>query len=124
MFAIIATIILVFISILTVLLILGFPLGEFTMGGQNKILPKQLRMMAFFMLLLQVFFIMIILQVGGWIPLCFSYKVTRVVGIICAVFLSLNTIMNAVSYSKKEKYVMIPLCLIAAICFWITVVQM
>lgn len=41
-----------------------------------------------------------------------------------AAYLSLNTIMNMISKSRKEKYVMTPLSLIAGICFWITAFQM
>ena len=57
---------------------------------------------------------------GGLIPLWFSDKVTRTICIVMAVFLSLNTIMNFISKSKKEKYIMTPLSLVSAICFWIT----
>ena len=34
------------IAIMTVLVACGLPLGEFTMGGQHKILPKKFRVMA------------------------------------------------------------------------------
>ena len=34
--------------------------------------------------------------------------------------LPLNTVMNCISKSKKEKVVMTPLSLISAICFWVT----
>ena len=33
---------------------------------------------------------------------------------------NLNTVMNCISKSKKEKVVMTPLSLISAICFWVT----
>jgi len=41
-----------------------------------------------------------------------------------AIYLSFNTIMNFISKSKKEKYVMTPLSFVAAICFWITALKM
>lgn len=105
---------------LSVLLICGVPLGELTMGGQYKVFPKKLRIVLVIQLLIQIFFIVIILQMGGLIPLWFSDKVTRTICIVMAVFLSLNTIMNLISKSKKEKYIMTPLSLVSAICFWIT----
>ena len=37
---------------------------------------------------------------------------------------NVNTIMNFISKSKKEKYVMTPLSFVAAICFWITALKM
>ena len=111
------------VIILSILLICGLPLGELTTGGQYKVFPKKLRVLLFTQLVLQVFFVIVILQMGGLIPLWFSVKVTKIIGIIMAVYLSLNTIMNFISKSKKEKYIMTPLSLISAACFWITALQ-
>ncbi len=112
------------VIVLSLLIICGLPLGELTMGGQYKVFPKKLRMILVTQLVLQVFFVLIILQMGGFVPLYFSVKVTKIIGVVMAVYLSLNTFMNIVSKSKKEKYVMTPLSLIAAICFWITALKM
>ena len=93
------------------------------MGGQYKVFPKKLRFVLFTQLFLQVFFVIIILQMGGIIPLWFSYNVTRIISICMSIYLSLNALMNLVSKSKKERYIMTPLSLIAAICFWITTLK-
>lgn len=119
MFALIAAIIFSVISVVTVLLVLGFPLGEFAMGGQHRILPPKHKIMAFLMLVIQVFAIIIALQAGGYLPLWFSGRATRNICLVYAVFLSFNTIMNFFSRSKKERYVMTPLSFLAAICFWV-----
>ena len=111
------------IAIMTVLVACGLPLGEFTMGGQHKILPKKLRVAAVISVAIQIFAMIIILQAGGFIPLWLSFKVTKYICFFFAAYLSLNTIMNMISKSRKEKYVMTPLSLIAGICFWITVFQ-
>ena len=124
MFAIIGALLFSVIAILTVLVASGLPLGEFTMGGQYKILPKQFRIMAVIALAIQIFAILLILQAGGFIPLFFSFKITKYICFFFASYLSLNTIMNLVSKSKKEKFFMTPLSLIAAICYWITAFQM
>ena len=108
------------VIILSVLIICGLPLGELTMGGQYKVFPKKLRIVLVTQLILQIFFVIVILQMGGFIPLCFSEKVTKIICIVMAVYLSLNTVMNFVSKSKKEKCIMTPLSFIAAVCFWIT----
>ena len=108
------------VIILSFLIICGLPLGELTMGGQYRVFPKKLRIILVTQLILQIFFVVIILQMGGFIPLWFSGNVTRVICIIMAIYLSLNTFMNFISKSKKEKYIMTPLSLISAICFWIT----
>lgn len=74
-------------------------------------------------LILQVFFVLIILQMGEIIPLLFSYNVTKIIGIVMAIYLSVNTVMNLISKSKKEKYIT-PLSFVTAICFWITALKM
>ena len=112
------------VIILSVLLICGLPLGELTMGGQYKVYPDKLRIVLVVQLLLQAFFVIIILQAGEIMPLWFSENVTKIICTIMAVYLSLNTVMNLISKSKKEKYVMTPLSLMTAICFWITALNM
>lgn len=108
------------VIILSVLIICGLPLGELTMGGQYKVFPKKLRLVLVTQLILQIFFVIVILQMGGFIPLYFSEKATKIICIVMAMYLSLNTVMNFVSKSKKEKCIMTPLSFVAAVCFWIT----
>ena len=105
------------VIILSVLLICGLPLGELTMGGRYKVFPKKLRIVLVLQLVLQMFFVIIILQMGGIVPL---WNITKIICVIMAAYLSLNTVMNCISKSKKEKVVMTPLSLISAICFWAT----
>ena len=112
------------VIILSILIICGLPLGELTMGGQYKVFPPKLRIVLVTQLILQVFFVLIILQMGEFIPLWFSYNVTKIIGIVMAIYLSLNTVMNLISKSKKEKYIMTPLSFVTAICFWITALKM
>lgn len=124
MFAILGAVIFGVIATMTVLVACGLPFGEFTMGGQHKILPKNLRVAAVISVAIQFFTMIIILQAGGFIPLWFSFKVTKYICFFFAAYLSLNTIMNMISKSRKERFVMTPLSLIAGICFWITAFQM
>ena len=124
MFSILGAVLFGIITIMTVLVACGLPLGEFTMGGQHKILPKKFRVIAAISVAIQIFAMIIILQAGGFIPLWLSFKVTKYICFFFAAYLSLNTIMNMLSKSRKEKYVMTPFSLIAGICFWVTAFQM
>ena len=124
MFSILGPVIFGVIATMTVLVACGLPFGEFTMGGQHKILPKNLRVAAVISVAIQFFTMIIILQAGGFIPLWFSFKVTKYICFFFAAYLSLNTIMNMISKSRKERFVMTPLSLIAGICFWIAAFQM
>lgn len=45
MFAVIGACIFLVIMVMTLLVACGLPLGEFTMGGQHKVLSKQFRIM-------------------------------------------------------------------------------
>ena len=124
MFSILGAALFGLIATMTVLVACGLPLGEFTMGGQHKILPKKFRVMAVISVAIQIFAMIIILQAGGFISLWLSFKVTKYICFFFAAYLSLNTIMNMISKSRKERYVMTPLSLIATICFWITAFHM
>ena len=120
MTAIIGAIVLSVMIILSVLLICGLPLGELTMGGQYKVFPKKFKIILAIQLVLQIFFVAIILQTENFLPLWFSHDTTKVICIVMAVFLTLNTVMNFISKSKKEKYIMTPLSTVSAVCFWLT----
>ena len=119
MIAIIGAGVFLIVIVLSFLIVCGFPLGELTMGGQYKVFPKKLRIILVMQLILQIFFVVIVLQMGGLIPFWFSENATKIICIIMAVYLSFNTIMNFISKSKKEKYIMTPLSAISAVCFWI-----
>lgn len=123
MYSLIGAIIFTIMAIVAVLIACGLPLGEFTMGGQYRILPKKLRIMSFVCVIIQIFAVIIILQTGGFIKLWFTANITRYICFFFAIYLSLNTIMNYFSKSKKERYVMTPISLVAAICYWITAIK-
>ena len=120
MIAIIGASVFSVVIVLSFLIICGLPLGELTMGGQYKVFPKGLRIILVTQLIFQIFFVVIILQMGGFIPLWFSENTTKIICIVMAVYLSFNTVLNLISRSKKEKYIMTPLSAISAVCFWIT----
>ena len=103
------------VIILSILLVCCLPLGELTMGGRYKVFPKKLKIVLVLQLALQIFFVIIILQMGAIIPLWFSKTVTKRICIVMAVYLSLNTAINGISKSKKEKFIITPLSLISAI---------
>ena len=105
-FAIIGASALGIVIILSILMICGLPLGELTLGGQHKVFPGKMRLILLSQLILQVFFVVILLQKGGVMPLMFPFMVTKVISIVLAVYLSLNVFMNVFSKSKKERYIM------------------
>jgi hypothetical protein len=124
MATLLAVVLFAIMALMTALAVLGFPLGEFTMGGQHKILPVNFRIMGAISLAVQAFIIVILLQAGGYIGLWFSLGATKNICFVFAAYLSLNTLMNAISKSKKEKYVMTPLSALMAVCLWVVAVTL
>jgi len=119
-FSILGAVIFGIIVVLTVLVTLGLPLGEFTMGGKYKVIPPKMRLMSGASIIIQIVAILTILYVGKVILVGYTFKPAKGICIFFAVYLLLNSVMNFISHSKKEKYVMTPLALIASICFFIT----
>lgn len=113
-------ILLLAVAVMEILLIAGLPLGEFTMGGRYKVLPPVYRIFAASSVILQLFGAAMIIQGGGLMNMWFAVKVTKIICFVFAGFFAVNTVMNIISSSKKEKYVMTPLAAIEACCFAIT----
>lgn len=124
MYAIFAAIIFTSLTVLNLLIIFGAPLGEFTMGGKYKILPPEMKIPAIISLCTQIFAIIIVLQAGGIINLWFSNNVIAIICYVYSGYLIINTFMNLISKSKKEKYIMTPLSLVSALLFFITAFKM
>lgn len=110
--------------VLSIMMMFGAPLGDLTMGGQNRVLPKKMRLLMIPQFILQYFGMKTILQAGGIIPLKFSYKATKVISFIFTIYFVLNTIANFCSKSKKEKYISALISLVIAVCFGGTTLNM
>ncbi|GMA46961.1 hypothetical protein [Tetragenococcus muriaticus] len=120
--SIIVAIIFVFLAIFQELLTLGFPLGEFTLGGYYKVLPKKLRTISAISSLILLFMAIVVLK-HAKIFNGLDFLPTSILMWIITIALSLMTLANAISQSKKEKYTMTPLSGIAfLLCLYITLV--
>lgn len=105
---IIVAIIFLSIAVFQVLLSLGYPLGEFAMGGYFKVLPKKLRMISAvnaIILLLMAF----VFLVDSKVIIAYTFLPTNILVWAITIFLALNSIANLMSQSKKERLVMTPL---------------
>ncbi|ADC52334.1 hypothetical protein BpOF4_21694 (plasmid) [Alkalihalophilus pseudofirmus OF4] len=106
--SVIVAIFCVFVAVFQVLLSLGYPLGEFAMGGYYKVLPKKLRIVSAVNALILLFMGFIFLQhtkvLNG-----LGFLSTNILVWVITIFLGLNTIANLLSRSKKEKLIMSPL---------------
>ena len=110
------------IMILYVLLALGLPLGAYAMGGTYRVLPPRFRIATAVSAFVQLFAILVLLQLGNILSIGLPAGVAKGIGIFFGGYLILNTLMNAASKSKKERFLMTPLSAVAAFCFLYTAI--
>ena len=88
-------------------LVAGAPLGHFAWGGQNRVLPRNLRIGSVIAIVLYAGFAAIILQRAGivaWLP-----APVADIGIwVVLGYLVLGIPLNAISRSLPERYTMTP----------------
>ncbi|MCK0472478.1 hypothetical protein [Halalkalibacter sp. APA_J-10(15)] len=106
--SVIVAILFVSVAVFQVILSLGYPFGEFAMGGYYKVLPKKFRIVSAFNAVILLFMGLVFLQhtnVLNW-----SYFLsTNILVWVITIFLGVNTIANLISQSKKERLIMTPL---------------
>jgi hypothetical protein len=115
--AIIATGVLVLLICFQILLAAGLPLGRAAWGGEYRVLPASLRWGS----LLAVG----ILGLAGWMVLARAglvvpgagSRAVRIVIWILAGYFTLNFVMNLLSRSALERYIMTPVSGILVVCF-------
>lgn len=118
--SIVVTIMFVSIAVFQVLLSLGYPLGEFAMGGYYKILPKKFRVVSVVNAIILLFMSVVFLQHSNVLQ-GLNFIPTNILVWVITIFLGLNTIANLVSKSKKERIIMTPLSSIAfLLCLFIS----
>ncbi len=84
-------------------------------------MPSQMRIACAISVVIQLIAIMYLLQAGNVISIGLPFD--RGVCYLFTVYLMLNTVLNILSKSKKERLVMTPLSLITAICFGFTAIM-
>ena len=108
MSSIVVAILFAAIAVFQVLLSLGYPLGEFAMGGYYKVLPKKLRIIGVVNALILLFMGFVFLQHAN-VLVGVNILSTNILVWVITIYLGINTIANLISRSKKERFVMTPL---------------
>ncbi len=103
-------------ALLHFLLLLGAPLGEYVLGGKYKIVPKNRRFLNLIFFLLFTFLGAVYFQYTKKIPLYLPETVSLGIIILFTLFYAYGIIGNLkFTSSKKERYVMTPVCIISFI---------
>ena len=95
-------------------LIAGAPLGRYAWGGQHVQLPPRLRRASAVALLLYALFALLILERAGLSAWSTHHRVTQGGMWALVAYLALGALMNALSRSKPERYLMTPVALVLA----------
>lgn len=120
-FPLICAIITFFMSTLHILLLVGMPIGEYVLGGQNKVIPLNKRWINLVFALVFLFLGVFYLGKAAYIPFKLSVIPSKIVMIVYSLFLAYAIIGNTFfTKSKKEKVVMIPASIIGFACSFAT----
>lgn len=120
-FALTCSILTFLMSVLHILLSIGVPIGEYVLGGQNKVIPVNKRwvnvIFAFLFLILGVFYMGKVVSIPFWFPEIPS----KIIMIAYSLFLTYAIIGNLFfTKSKKERMIMIPASIIGFLSSFIT----
>jgi hypothetical protein len=119
MTAIIGAVLLLLVVVMSVVMIFKSPLKSLTSGGMFKLATAKGRAIFVVHLLLQIFFAILLLQLGHVMSAWFSHNITKIVGIVVAVYLTLNCLPGFLSKGKKGQIVMALLSIVVAVCYWL-----
>jgi hypothetical protein len=119
--AVLALALLAALAVFQGLLAAGLPLGRFAWGGQNDVLPANLRIGSVVSIALYAVFAVLILQAAGCLTLLPAGFVAVAIWVLAGYFV-LGIVLNAISRSRPERLVMTPVTvLLAAACLTLAV---
>lgn len=113
--ACLATAVLAVLAVFQVGLIAGAPLGHLAWGGQHKVLPPRLRIGSAVSVVLYGIFACVALARSGLIGPLISGTFTEVSSWVLCAYFAAGIVMNGISRSRPERFVMTPTTLVLAL---------
>jgi hypothetical protein len=110
-FALALTVVLAALAIFQLALIFGAPLGRFAWGGQHRVLPARLRIGSAVSILIYALIAIMAWDRVGAIDV-FPELFSEVAMWVIFAYFVLGIVMNAISRSKPERYVMVPVSIV------------
>lgn len=115
--AVIAAVLLALLIIFQVLLAAGLPLGRAAWGGEYSVLPANLRLGSVLAVVILGIGIIVVLARAGIIARGSGSRAVRVITWVFSGYFCLNILMNLLSKSPPERYIMTPVAAVTAVCF-------
>lgn len=107
----------VLVALFQLALVLGAPMGEYTMGGQNAgTLPVRLRFVAALSMLLNLAIGGHYLAQTGAVVTLLTTDLNQIANWGLVAFTGVGLILNSISRSKKERQLWVPVLLLAVAC--------
>lgn len=106
--------VLVLLAAFQIALVAGAPWGHLAWGGQHRILPDRLRRASALSIAIYVGIAVLVLDRAGVIDLL-PDPVSVVLGWVVFGYFCLGIVLNAISRSRPERYVMTPVTVVLAV---------
>jgi hypothetical protein len=100
----------------------GAPWGRLAWGGGHAQLPTSLRIGSLISILVYAVFAIVVLERAGLVVLLPLPEIARTGVWVVAAYMTLGIVVNAISRSTPERFVMTPVALTLAACAWIVAV--
>ncbi|WP_091931405.1 hypothetical protein [Blastococcus sp. DSM 46786] len=113
--AVLACVVLAGLAVFQVALAAGRPWGRFAWGGQHDVLPRRLRTGSAVSVVLYAVFAVVVLQAAGLLAVLPGAVADVGIWVLTGYF-SLGIVVNGISRSRPERFVMTPLVLVLAAC--------
>jgi len=119
MTAIVGAVLILLVVVMSVMMLFKSPLKSLVSGGLFKLATAKGRAIFVAHLLLQVFFAILLLQLGHVMSAWFPHNVTKIVGIVVAVYLTLGCLPSLLSKGSKGRFVIVAISVVVAVCYWL-----
>ena len=113
-FALALTLVLALLAIFQIALVFGAPLGRFAWGGQHRVLPARLRVGSAVSVVIYAFIVLVAWDRVGAIDV-FPDAFAEVAMWVIFGYFVLGIPLNAISRSKPERLVMVPVTIVLAV---------
>ena len=113
-FALALTVVLFVLAVFQLALALGAPFGRFAWGGQHRVLPGRLRIGSLISIVIYAVIAVIALDRVGAIDVLPDTFAVIAMWVVFAYF-AVGIFLNAVSRSKPERYVMVPVTIVLTV---------
>lgn len=113
--AILFTVVSAALAAFQVALLAGAPLGHYAWGGADRVLPPGKRVGSVIAIVLYAAFAFLALERAGVMDVFAPTPVVDIAMWVVTVYLATGIVLNAISRSRKERFVMTPVALVLTV---------